>query len=417
MKLFKLYKWHTAIALFIVLLYGCQNNDPEPLFDDSPSVRVDKKIKEIKSFLQSSEKGWKVTYFTDNTQLGGYTFLFDFISDNEVTMDSDFGKADPSRVSLYNLSLGSTIKLSFTTKNVLHELSDGANYPDPDLRGQGYRGDFEFLFSSFDGDDIIFRVNRDTSIYLRFKRASAQDWVDLKMNKSIMELINGETLAYKIGDKTEFSSYNEGRRFAKNNDNLDLSFGVGFTPTGIIVSPAINANGTMYSEFTLSADRKKFVSSDGQFIIFILLSPVNMKQDWIINISSSDISDSFFKSYTKAFNVNKSRWNENLAKKISFGNTIINGNTSPGIMILSGGRYPAQYIVSFKGVFDEPTLLDISKVSGGFNWKYYTHLEEPLVNFIVNNAPYTTAPDPAIDPTVVKLISVADSNVWFIMRR
>lgn len=48
----------------------------------------------------------------------------------------------------------------------------------------------------------------------------------------------------------------------------------------------------------------------------------------------------------------------------------------------------------------------------GFNWRWYTHLY-PLVNLIVDNAPYTVEKDDEDNPTVVKLTSVSNPDVWF----
>ena len=99
---------------------------------------------------------WKATYFTDDTQLGGYSYLFKFTDNQIVEMASDFGGNDDVTSSQWAIQLGTTLKLSFTTKNKIHELSDSNNSPDTDLRGQGYKGSFEFLYYGTEGDDIIF---------------------------------------------------------------------------------------------------------------------------------------------------------------------------------------------------------------------------------------------------------------------
>ncbi|MDC1162455.1 DUF4302 domain-containing protein [Tenacibaculum sp.] len=269
MKQFNSYKWYMVMALFFVSFYSCQdNNEPDLLFNDTPTNRFNKAKSDLSNLLQSSTDGWKVTYFTDNSQLGGFTFLFDFINDTEVKMDSDFGNGDPSKVSLYGLSLGSTLKLTFTSKNVIHELSDGANFPDPGLQGAGYRGDFEFLYYGTQGDDLIFRVNRDTSIYLRFQKASAQDWTDLiaKNKVSIGQMKNNlakppfRTL--KVGEKLYSFSYNENRRFATNFDGTgNLNFGIGFNPEGITIEPAIDINGEKVNTFTYDLANDKYIAT------------------------------------------------------------------------------------------------------------------------------------------------------------
>ncbi|CAL2081445.1 DUF4302 domain-containing protein [Tenacibaculum sp. 190524A02b] len=417
----KLFKSHIYLALFTVFslfITSCQdNNDPELLFEDTPTARTKQAIQKLRTALKSSENGWKVTYFTDDELLGGYTFLFNFISDEEVKMHSDFGNPDPNKLSLYDITLGSTIKLSFTTKNVLHELADGDNYPDNDLVGRGYKGDFEFLLSSYDGDDIIFRVNRDASNYLRFKKATAADWTDIEKHKTIRESFPTNHMAYKIGDKVSNFSFNPLRWFASNTDNNGTAgFGVGFTSTGVVISPAIDVNGTKYSEFTLSDDKTQLVSLDGNFTIFFLKLPFNINQEWWSNAASTTKSSPAVNTaHATAKTANTATWGETLSNWARFGN-LASGRKGFSLFSFTGpGRgFTAQYNVAFQGVFGEPTQIDIVRVSEGFNWRFYRHLN-PLLDLYIDNAPYTTEPTPAASPTEVKLTSTKDPNVWFIM--
>lgn len=278
MKKYIIHRYQLLVILFLLLLNSCEeNNDVELLFEDTPTVRIEKKIAEVSEFLQDAENGWKITYFTDSSELGGFTFLFDFVSDFEVKMDSDFGTTDPDRISLYDITLGSTVKLTFTTKNVIHQLSDSNNFPDPDLRGQGYKGSFEFLYNKIDGEDIIFKSNRDRNNLIRFTKATEDDWDNLlTQNKAMLTnsiprnpqksvfrnivLDNGTT-------KELYSfSFNEARRFAtvegisENAEFSDLSFGLAPTPKGFIVSPEINVSGESLKEFIYNATTDEFVA-------------------------------------------------------------------------------------------------------------------------------------------------------------
>ncbi len=263
MKSIKLYIITPLLVVSFLLLNSCkENNDPELLFDGTPSERVDRAITELRTALQSSDNGWKITYFTDDTQLGGYTFLFNFINDKEVIMDADFSTPDPTKASLYDITLGSTIKLTFTTKNIIHELSDGANFTGS-LRGEGYRGDFEFLLYAYEGDDIIFRVNRDTSNFLRFTRATADDWTNIDNHQMIMDKIENDLTrpenfrSLKIKEESYSFSYNPQGRFAS---TTFLDFGIGFTDTGIIISPSLTIDDNQVSEFTYDSGTDSFIA-------------------------------------------------------------------------------------------------------------------------------------------------------------
>jgi hypothetical protein len=265
-KIFK-YKKGLFLFAFFTLLISCnESNDPDLIFEDVPSIRLEKKEKEIRDFLKASEHGWKMLYFTDNSALGGFTFLFNFINDEEVIMDSDFGNPDPSTASLYDVSVGSTLKLTFTTKNVIHELSDGANFPSSEFAGQGYRGSFEFLFSSIEGENIIFRSNRDPSNFITFKRASETDWATLDNHDTVISKMNNDPSksyfrALKINEKLYNFSYNDNSRFANNSDGeSEVNFGIGFTETGIIISPAIDIDGILVDTFEYDESTDKFIA-------------------------------------------------------------------------------------------------------------------------------------------------------------
>lgn len=278
MKNLKINLYQLFIALSIIIFSSCENNsDPELLFEDTPTARIEKTINELKETLQEAEYGWKTIYFTDNTQLGGFTFLFDFTSNSEVKMDSDFGIADPSVASLYDVTLGSTVKLTFTTKNVIHQLSDGNNAPDADLKGEGYKGSFEFLYFQKDGEDLVFKSNRDRSIIIRFTKATEDDWVNLANdNKSMLanniindpskavfrNLVlenNGNTILYSF-------SFNKARRFATvkaytdDVDNADISFGIAPTSDGFTISPAIEVDGVTLQNFVFNKENSEFVA-------------------------------------------------------------------------------------------------------------------------------------------------------------
>jgi hypothetical protein len=58
-------------------------------------------------------------------------------------MASDYDNDTSVNTSEYSIELGSTTSLVFTTKNKIHLLSDSNNSPQQ-LRGKGYKGDFQF---------------------------------------------------------------------------------------------------------------------------------------------------------------------------------------------------------------------------------------------------------------------------------
>lgn len=418
----KLTKYIT-ILFFITISFSCSDNEPELLFDDVPSERINKKITEVKQLLLASDQGWKMTYFTDDTTLGGFTYIFRFLEDGTVEMDSDFGDTKGTiTTSLWNVDFGATVKLNFTTKNKIHELSDAASTPDEELTGQGYRGSFEFLFYGTEGENLRFQAARDNAPVL-FEKATQQDWDDLSKNDDIINLLNGE-LFYTISGTRQVFDYNMDRRFAtnKNQQITGSNFGIAFSPNGIIVSPAItDDNRVTHTDFILNDAKSAFISTKGNFEISILNLPFNVDQTWQINILEDRVSELFRNTFASITTQNTTIWDETLWQNLFFGNVSLNNSAGSGILFYSftdvntNAGFFAQYFLSFSGIQGSPSLLDVSRIEAGFNWSFYTHLD-PIVALIVDNAPFDTELNNTNDPTEIKLTSTVNSDVWFIIR-
>jgi hypothetical protein len=261
MKAQNIYKY--LIAGFIALLLAaCTNTDAEQKFEQTPTERLNSQKKELNDILLSSENGWKAVYFTDNTVLGGYTHIFKFAADGTVQMASDFDDDTAVYKSEYEIQLGSTVSLVFTTKNRIHILSESDNYPIDALESEGYHGDFQFLYYGQENGEIIFRTNRSHQ-ELRFVKATAADWTDLPKNIDMIDNVVGaptrplfrslETNDGKTIHKFDFT-FSEVTRFAEANSleagySVTLDMGIGYSPTGIIVSPAVEVGGQKLSVF------------------------------------------------------------------------------------------------------------------------------------------------------------------------
>ncbi|WP_026729794.1 DUF4302 domain-containing protein [Flavobacterium denitrificans] len=242
------------LALIIISLHftGCSSTDAEQKFEQTPTERLNAQKKELSDVLLTSEYGWKAVYFTDNTILGGYTHLFKFAADGTVQMASDFDNDTKTYKSEYAIQLGSTVSLTFTTRNRIHLLSDSDSYPIDVLRGKGYLGDFQFLYYGQENGEIIFKTNR-TVQELRFVKATAADWENLPKHMDMEQNVIGsdarplfrllETNDGTTKHQFDFS-FAEVTRFAEANSieagySQSYDMGIAYTPTGIIVSPAV----------------------------------------------------------------------------------------------------------------------------------------------------------------------------------
>ncbi|OOG66762.1 DUF4302 domain-containing protein [Flavobacterium sp. A45] len=262
------------ILLTLLALYtgSCSNNtDAEQSFNQTPTERLNAQKKELNDLLLSSEFGWKAVYFTDDTQLGGFTHLFKFLPDNKVEMASDFDTDTNIYTSTYDLVLGSSVSLLFDSANRIHLLSDASKTPKSSLKGKGYLGDFQFLYFGQENGDLIFKSNRLVR-EVRFVKATAQDWVDLPKNLEIEQILNKSNFVWSIqtNDGTEIKKYefsfDKATRYA-NCRSLEagssevLGFGVGYTPTGIVVSPAVEVAGQKLTDFVYNATDSNFTAT------------------------------------------------------------------------------------------------------------------------------------------------------------
>lgn len=257
-------------ALLAVVMVSC-NSETVSDFSQTPTERTNARIQELGTALKSSPFGWKAVYFTDDKQVGGFTFLFKFNDEKNVEMASDFDTDTDMHASEYQITMGSTVSLVFTSKNKIHLLSDSGNYPTSALRGEGYKGDFQFLYYGKDKEDLLFKSNRSL-VDIRFVKATAQDWLDLYKNRFTQENVIGdptkalyrylETVSGSSVKKYGFS-YDIVARFATTvpveASYPKYNFGIGYTSTGIVVSPAIEIDGQKISKLDYDAATGNFI--------------------------------------------------------------------------------------------------------------------------------------------------------------
>lgn len=274
MKIKNIYKF--LFAAFLALqLSACDNNtDADPKFDKTPTERLNAQMAELKEVLLSSPEGWKAIYFTDNTILGGYTHFFKFSPDGTVEMSSDFDEdldTYVTRKSEYQIQLGSTVSLTFTTNNWIHLLSESDNYPIDELEAKGYLGDFQFLYYGQENGQIIFKANRNGQ-EIRFVKATKEDRDNLPKNFDMIPNVIGsesrplfrllETNDGTTKHQFDFS-FSPITRYATANSietgySVSFNFGVGYTPTGIVVNPGIQVGSQKLTDFVYN-------DADGSF--------------------------------------------------------------------------------------------------------------------------------------------------------
>jgi len=263
------------VVAFAAILWGaCTSTEAEDKFDQSPTERLNAQKKELNDLLLSSPEGWKVVYYTDSTQLGGWTHVFKFLPDGKVDMASDFNSDTDVYRSQYDIQLGSTVSLVFTTANRIHLLSESDNYPTSALVGKGYLGDFQFFYYGQENGEIIFRTNRNFQ-ELRFVKATAADWTNVAGNIETIDHLSGgiDTPLFKILEINDGTAvhqfdfdYNIDARFGvatplDGTSTQSYNMALSFTPTSAIVKPAIVVKGQKLSEFVYNSTSDSFIAT------------------------------------------------------------------------------------------------------------------------------------------------------------
>ena len=244
------------LPIIALALFACQKNDPDDLFGKTPAERFNEKESELRSALTSAPQGWKLTYFTKEGTFGGYHFLMKFTPEGFVSMASDFSSNTVSATtSKYELQQGQGVKLTFTTKNYIHELSDAMQ----GKRGAGYAGEYQFLYYGKEGDKLKFRTQREsTEQFVYFEPATAQDWTDISTLSSNLNTLaenisnyymevtaNGNTIPYEIA----MQNGSIGVAPLSNTNDFSQASTVA-TKEGVAFKPALTIQGKKFTEFT-----------------------------------------------------------------------------------------------------------------------------------------------------------------------
>ncbi len=262
------------ISFAALLLGSCTSTEVDANFDKNATERLSSRQKELNDILLSSSEGWKAVYYTDSTQLGGWTHLFKFLPGKKVDMASDFNSDTNTYTSQYDIQVGSTVSLVFTTENRIHLLSDANNYPTAALLAKGYLGDFQFYYYGQKNGDIIFKTNRNGH-ELRFVKATAKDWTDLPKNIPIIKNITGDMFSplYRLLETNDGTAihkfafdYNANARFGTATslepgslEAYDLDFA--FTPTGAVSKFPVIVKGQKLTNFVYDSTTNYFVAT------------------------------------------------------------------------------------------------------------------------------------------------------------
>ncbi|MFC5048096.1 DUF4302 domain-containing protein [Aquimarina hainanensis] len=262
------------LLLVLMMVVSSCSDDEETVFEQSPTERIEARNAELQTLLLAETNGYKVVYFPNNQKYGGFTFFMKFNADGTVEMTSDGDANTEVQSSRYEVRLGSTTELVFTTRNHIHKLSD-SNLPG--LIGSGYEGNSIFEYISKNDGKITFREPRHEAI-LVFEPAQQDDWNQvpdlLAMRQNLVpsetSFVFQQFIIINANGETNYNLNYDGLRYHANPRNQaedgtvsELKFGIAFTTEGLIISPPVEIEGVTYENFIYDASKQSFIATVG----------------------------------------------------------------------------------------------------------------------------------------------------------
>lgn len=406
-----------ALVFIIVLAFSCQNDDG--VFDQSASERKTEAVEEYNNSLLSSENGWVLEYFVDDDfAFGGYTYIVKFGEKNNANVWFDMmANVNTPLSSMYDVKNYGGPVLSFDTYNVFMHYFANPNVSEYNAKG----GDFEFLIQNENGDTInvqglkynkkmrLIKLKETPSSYIK----KVQENTTLMTNASFVARQDGAEIGLKASSRRFTFTFTE------NDEEKSLTVQYIITLTGIRLYEDTEINGKMYLNFTFDDNKENLVSSDGSLKLQVIIPPIDLNQaGWLLNINGANSrSNKVLNSFIEIYNANLNIYGEQrLNPNVLVGAIELNNGSVLYGITLQSTPYLANCNLSFEGVAENSEYLNIVKGEGGMNWQFYRHLE-PFVDLLTKASPYKLEYDNSDDPTSIKLISVNDPDVWFVVNK
>ncbi len=409
--------------IIYIILFSCAlsilttscDHETEMLFDETASQRKTAAVEQYQEVLKNSDEGWLFQYFPDKEkQYGGYSYVVKFNDNDSVAVWYE-GMDDVTSpaVSFYDvISYGGPV-LTFNTYNpFMHYFAtpSGAEY---NAKG----GDYEFLLMSSE-DDVITLQGTKTGNKMRLTKMTESADNYITKVKEVSAILGGGSFDATInGENVSVAEMNRNFTFQYTDNGNDTSIVVPYivTDTGISFYEKVEIMGQMVQDFILDKENGQLISTEGDVKLSIIYSPIQfIGTYWVIDTDNkTNRSEAFMEVFTQVDEANKVAHPQYPLSKVIYLGEPFEGDDLGFVMGL--GPYYIQYYLSFTGVSGHEDYLNVGKIGGGQNWQAVPHVN-PLLNLIVDNAPYQVALDDAENPTGYRLTSVENPSVWFIIQ-
>lgn len=171
--------------------------DNKDLFDLSASERLEARMNQTQDSLTSSQYGWVMDYYPDQSKTaGGYTYVMDFNENSKVFVGYELAKPEERKESTFEMVADEGPVLIFNTYNeYIHYFAapDRDNY-------QGKGGDFEFVIMDIQPGSIKTKGKKSKNFMMMYRLDMPADEYLVKreeteafVNNNIFILSNGNT--------------------------------------------------------------------------------------------------------------------------------------------------------------------------------------------------------------------------------
>lgn len=399
-----------GFALGLVSL-SCTSPIQEELFDQPASQRLSQADELYKKVLEENPDGWILSYFIGETRFGGYNYHLTF-SDGKVSVLSE-SKTTPKE-SFYSIVNVGGPMLSFDLFNpVLMDLATpSARLPLPNA-------DTDFNILSYNEKDGVFSLRGPkTELLMTLTKFQGDKQEFFKKIKEVRSAYSGVVFSDITTSEGKVKFEIDDRSAVFQFEKQTKKVSVITTPTGFKLYEPITIAGETFSEFTLSDDGEYLQVKEKNIKVKILKPDFDINtKPWELKFGKTNVSAKLFSEFRKASSENYKTYGELLLSDVIIGNISSNSsNTTTGILFESFDLntfkpWPVSYVLNFIGT-NKKNQLNIIKNKQGVNWKFYLHLD-PLLDLIIQSAPYNLEYDNPQQPTKVKLTSEADPNIWF----
>jgi|GEM_PF-2610868 len=255
------------LLLISVLLLSCNNDEFDSLFSENVDQRISERINNYNEILKTPEFGWKLVYFPNPTEMGGYTHLMKFSKTNEVEI---FSEKDIRGVSSYSINFSEEIILNFELNSVLTEFSEPSS-----SRPNGLGGDVEFYIKSATADKVVLKGRKLGSDAILIP-ALKDEWINLVASCAKMESNLEQIKPAQLKEDQWFINKIKGANslsidisFCKASRTVELGYhdgndvkkdiqGISFTKNGFHLSKPLKVNGSVIEDFVYNETAKQF---------------------------------------------------------------------------------------------------------------------------------------------------------------